>query len=260
MKLKLRVLSSVIVIVSATALPARAATYAADATFSEDLEGPLAIPSNSWISAGLIVRVPAPHPAVNVTAVGAIDIDPLYCDPQYAQPVRLTTIPNFRVAAQIPADDMSVLPTVVTADPVAFQSAYVFQHYCPTVYVKGPVRVRLNVDLDQPVPVEVAVHYRVPAAKGFADLSCADPAANPFPADPAPCDGRFGAFHSLTPPSTPVPMGALGGLGLAAILGAVLAITASLGDRTTVKSFGARVSAVRRRTSSGSINRPGSYP
>ncbi len=87
----------------------------------------------------------------------------------------------------------------------------------------GVVTAQFSVQTDHPSDVLVAFHYRSPAAKGFANINCADSTANPYPADPRPCSGSFSEFARMTPTldddtHTPVPMGAMGGFGLSALL------------------------------------------
>ena len=69
--------------------------------------------------------------------------------------------------------------------------------------------------------ISVAFHYRDANAKGQGNLNCADPNSNPFPADNGPCGGSLSATTAFAPDvtDTPVPMGAIGGLGLAGIVG-----------------------------------------
>jgi hypothetical protein len=185
--------------------------------------------NDDWVSGGLIFSLPGTHPRTHLTISGDVTNAPVFCDPARTRVFSYAGSEIFfQFNADVAQDDVGLHPTTTAADPAAFQDSYRMRGGppgCETLYWGPEAQFRIAVGSDQPTPVRVALHYRVPASKGFANVNCADPTSNPYPSDSAPCDAQFTAFQTLTPtgsPPTPVPVGAFGGLGLAAVAGAGL--------------------------------------
>jgi hypothetical protein len=188
-----------------------------------NLEGPLTIHHGDWISFGFVVSAPGTHPEATIFFNDVYLVMPVQCSPDGPD------IGNFYVDSgatevTIPEDDNGVFPGYAnTAESGTYQGIDEAHDWCDggPLYSTRGARLSGWYSSEVRVDLQVAFHYRVPAAKGYPNTSCPSKTGNPYPPDAGPCGAPFSPFEATDPPFQ-VPVGQLGGLGLAAALGVAL--------------------------------------
>ena len=172
-----------------------------------------AAPASIRVSAGYVISVPESHPALTVSLANASVLLPVRCSP--SGPVAGTVdIPLSSGPYSIAANDQGTYPSANDGAASTYQGSVDMPDLCNGhpmyLYYSGGVGATLSGDLqstDTADMFHVEFHYRIPVAKGFANVDCADPAQNPGPDGTAACQGAFSdPVVSLADGQSPSPL------------------------------------------------------
>ena len=182
----------------------------------QTMEGTLKLKPGMWVAAGYVFRVKNAHPAMTVRIKQAQVTLNLRCE-QSKKLVKMTVPLNAvqgYVDYTVPANDDSWRPTKDTNEADGYQGAarvpYLLCGSNEMLVSDGPAGgVNFNAEVkatNLTSDIEIKFHYRVPEAKGQANLNCDDRAVNPAPGI-APCTGKWSGPQTLRATDQPNPEG-----------------------------------------------------
>ena len=189
--------------------------------------GSQAVHAGDWIAAGYDFKINGSHAAATVGFGGPrVDI-PVSCT-DGGQTVGTISVPLAGGPYSDAQNFSDWLPTGNQQIPASFEGAVQAPDLCGgRAMFDTSSGATFTADLQSTTTSAVTVrfHYRDPAAKGKGNHNCADP-ADPLAGDSATCGASWSSSPSFTPTvtSTPVPVGALGGIGVAAVAAGSLAV------------------------------------
>lgn len=189
--------------------PARALAEATPVQIlNQTMEGTLKLKPGDIIAIGYTLRVQKPHPAATLRLSGLTVTLKARCegDP-YNSPrnISLFMEEGSAVTVAIAQDDERWTPTRDTNQAVGFQASMPTPgNLCGDAAiivdeVSGGVDFSAYIEASQPgLTVDMKFHYRVPAAKGFANIDCSSLVQNRSPGTPA-CLAKWSAVASTSP-------------------------------------------------------------
>ncbi|MBV9042909.1 MAG: hypothetical protein JOZ68_18060 [Acidimicrobiia bacterium] len=206
--------------VTVAAGPASAAGIAISGSMEGNNLGANAVHAGDWVAAGYDFKINGSHPTTTIGFGGArVDI-PVSCTDGG------TVVGTIRIplAGGPYSDSQNFTDWLPTGDqqvPASFEGAVQAPDLCNgSAMFDTSSGATFSADLQASGSnaVTVRFHYRDPAAKGKGNHDCAD-AADPLAGDAATCGASWSSSPSFGPSvtDTPVPVGALGGIGFAAV-------------------------------------------
>ncbi len=200
--------------------PAWAGGITISGTMEGNNLGSQAVHAGDWVAGGYSLKINGSHGAATVGFGGAkVDI-PVSCS-DGGTVAGTITIPLSGGPYSDPTNFTDWLPTGDQQVPASYQGAVQAPDLCGggAMYDTNS-GATFSADLQSTTSSAVTVrfHYRDPAAKAKGNHNCADP-NDPAAGDAATCGASWSSSPSFTPTvtTTPVPVGTVGGIGLAAL-------------------------------------------
>lgn len=190
---------------------------------SGSMEGSIKVSPGDWVSAGYSFTIPGSHPAETVQFV---DATVTLTGPCTNGGYGTVTVPLTSGPYTDPVNSSDWFPTGDQNSPTSLQGAV----QAPSNLCGGAGQMDASsgavfaADLqasDTSVKINVRFHYRDPNAKGKGNVDCY--ALTPAQWDSATCGASWSSTNSYTPDIL-LPLGTIGGLMLAGLLGATLIV------------------------------------
>ena len=161
---------------------------------NQAMEGSLRILPGDWVAAGYIVRVIKPHPDITVKVVNPEAVLRVRCEG--ATTIQEIRIPLAGETYTVARDIDTWRVTTDTNDADGYYGGVRVPALCGATgamlsdsTTRGAT-FRADIQGSFASDVEVKFHYRVPRAKGLANVNCADQGVNPSPGLSA-CTGKW---------------------------------------------------------------------